>query len=124
MNQALQKSQEDKVSKKTPRYSPHYEVEPYEDGYVLTVFMPGVGKDGLTLSLNRNILSIEGVRTHQSSLNGRCIRCECGGHDYTLELDLDVAIEPDKVEATMSDGLLRLRLPVHKAVQSHTIPLS
>lgn len=108
-----------------PKQSPNYEVEAYDGGYVVHVFMPGVDKNGLNITLREDILSIEGRRTAAVvPQSWRCIHQELSEHNYTLRLHLNIATDVESIKADMKDGVLSLRLPYAAADQRRAISIN
>jgi HSP20 family protein len=90
---------------------PPYEVEADAEGYKLNVFMPGVAKDGVTISLNGRNLEIEGKRHDRPIASWRPILTELHWDDYRLRLELNVRVNEAQIAAQVTDGILRLSLP-------------
>ncbi len=81
-----------------------------KDGYVIEAEMPGVNKDGLEITVEDNELTILGRRA-KSGFNGETLYRESGDVDYRRSFELDPAIDADKIEARVEQGLLTIRLP-------------
>jgi len=98
------------------------EVNIYEtnDGYVLQAEMPGVGKDGLEVTLEANELTIIGRRVRETSA-GEPIFRERHQADYRRVFELDPAIDTTKVSARMEQGVLTLTLPKSERVKPRKI---
>ncbi len=108
----------------TRKLRPTYEVSDRKDAYEVYVTMPGVNREGLSVTLDNDELLITGdkkrinpagwTRVHQEILEG----------DYELRLQLNVAINEDKIAAKIEDGLLRVTLPVAEEAKPRTITVS
>lgn len=90
---------------------PYYESRENEDAYEVRVFMPGVKKEGLGISLNGDELSVSGKRAGEVPVGWRPISLESAQADYELTLGLNVEIDGEKIAAKLEDGVLRLTLP-------------
>jgi HSP20 family protein len=80
------------------------------EGYVLEADMPGVGKDGLQITLDGNELVIEGRRSPET-VTGEPVFRERSEWNYRRIFELDPAIDTGKILAKMEQGVLTLTLP-------------
>ena len=91
-----------------------------KDGYVLEAEMPGVGKDGLEITLEGNEITIVGHRRPEVA-NGEVLFRERHLADYRRVFELDPAIDTAKVSAKMDQGVLTLTLPKSERVKPRKI---
>lgn len=83
------------------------------DNFVLEADLPGVKKDDIKLELSDNVLSITAVRHseyEQKDKKGRYIRCERSYGSYQRSFDTS-GIDTSNIEASFTDGVLKLTLP-------------
>lgn len=101
------------------------EVNIYEtkDGYMLEAEMPGVGKDGLEVTLEGNEMTIVGHRKNDSVAGTPLFR-ERGLTDYKRVFELDPAIDTTRISAKMDQGLLLLTLPKSERVKPRKIAVT
>jgi HSP20 family protein len=87
---------------------PAVDIYATEDGYVLEADMPGVTRDGLEVSLDRNELTLVGSRQAHSydSVHYR----ESGEGDFRRVFELDPEIDTEKIAARVDNGVLTLKL--------------
>jgi HSP20 family protein len=90
---------------------PLYEVEGSKDGYHINVYMPGVGKDDVSIALNGRNLEIQGTRKERPEASWRPMLTELNWDDYRLNLELNVRVNEAAISAQVTDGVLRLTLP-------------
>ena len=90
------------------------------DGYTLEAEMPGVGKDGLEISLEGNELTLLGRRSHEVA-PGQPVFCERQHYDYRRIFELDPAIDTGRIAAKMEQGILTLTLPKSEKVKPRKI---
>lgn len=93
------------------------------DGYLLEAEMPGVGKDGLDISINNGELVILG-RRNAVTPRGESLYRESRGWDYRRVFELDPSIDAAKVSARMEQGVLRLHLPRAESVKPRRIEVT
>lgn len=89
----------------TPAVSIHEDA----DGYTIEAEMPGVGKEGVEISVENGELTFAGTR-HRSS-KGQLVYGEVSRADYRRTFDLDPAVDTEKIAARMEQGVLSIRLP-------------
>jgi len=101
------------------------EVNIYEtkDGYVLEAEMPGVGKDGLEITLDNNEIAITGRRAAET-VTGQPVFRERRLADYRRVFELDPAIDTARIEAKLEQGVLTLALPKSERVKPRKIAVS
>jgi len=84
----------------------------YEDseGFSLVAEMPGVCKDGVSVTAENGELTLSGKRASGKDL-GRRVYGELPWADYHRVLELDPSIDVDKISAKMEQGVLSVKLP-------------
>jgi HSP20 family protein len=118
------------IEKETPRNIEHNRVAEFispgvniyetKDGYLLEAEMPGVGKDGLEITLEGNELTITGRRNAESP-GGEPLFRERSRLDFQRTFELDPAIDTAHINAKMNQGLLTLTLPKSEQVKPRKI---
>ena len=81
-----------------------------EDGIALTAQLPGVEQDDLEISVFRDTLTLRGKRQPEATERQAYHRRERGHGEYVRNISLPIRVEPDRVEATVQDGMLRVSL--------------
>ena len=84
-----------------PTQRPHFQTRTLDHGLELTVVLPGVSKEQLTINAEDRFLSITGERRFEGGLEER---------NYQLKVRLHQDLDPSKIEARYQDGVLRLKL--------------
>ncbi len=114
-----------KVRETNPRnyLSPDVNIFESKDGYVLQAEMPGVGRDGLEVTLEGHELVIEGHR-NQETVQGETLYRESRRLDYRRAFELDPTIDTSRIEAKIDQGLLTLRLPKQEKVKPRKIEVT
>lgn len=91
------------------------------DALIAILELPGVEADGLNVTLDKRVLSIGG-RTRSSSPAGfTLVAAEYRVADFERSFTLSEAIDTDRIEAALSDGILRLTLPKALPAPAKTI---
>lgn len=100
---------------------PYYEVRSAPDAHTVRVYMPGVSKSGVKITLERDRLFIEGERARIAPDSWKALHREIPEADFRLQLDLNVHINEQAIEARTEAGVLTLRLPVAEEAKPRTI---
>lgn len=102
---------EDEATKNQLSFAPHVDIFETEQEVSVVADIPGVTIEGVELSLENNILTIQGRRLAANRPAGRLIleEYECG--DYLRRFTVAETIDQEKIEATLADGVLKVRLP-------------
>ena len=85
-----------------------------KDGYVLEAEMPGVNKDGLSITVENGELVILG-RRQVRDLKGTLLHRESRDSDFRRVFELDPSIDASKITAKIDSGVLTLHLPKAEA---------
>lgn len=98
-------------------------VDIYEEptGFVLVADMPGVKPDGLDVHLDRDRLTLHG-RVPDAGPTGSQHR-EFVLRDYYRTFTVADVIDPDRINAVLRDGVLRVELPKAQRAQARRIPI-
>ncbi|MCK6542161.1 Hsp20/alpha crystallin family protein [bacterium] len=101
---------------------PRTDIRENKDSYLLYVEMPGVRKDGLTVTLQNGNLVIEG----KMGLNeeGSVIREEIPKRNYHRVFRLTNRVDPNKIEARWQDGFLILSVGKKEELKPREIAIN
>jgi len=103
-------------------YMPNFDVNETEDAYFLSVDLPGVKKDDVTIDLSDNVLTVSGERKHEyETQNKGSRRFEQSYGQFTRSFTLPAAVDAEKVEANLEDGVLKIALPKSEQTKPHKI---
>jgi HSP20 family protein len=80
-----------------------------EDGIALTAELPGVKAEDLDISVFRETLTLRGKRQAPEEAKAYHRRERLQG-EFVRTINLPFQVDPERVEANMQDGLLRLSL--------------
>ena len=82
-----------------------------KDGITLCADMPGVSKDRLELRIDGNSLIIEGHVQLELSGKAEALHADIRSSLYRRTFSLSGELETGKVDATLKDGVLTVRIP-------------
>lgn len=99
---------------------PNVNILENKDSYILQAEMPGVNKDGLNITLEGNELTIEGRRADDQA-KAELLYRESRPLNYRRTFELDPAIDTNRIDAKIEQGVLTLRLPKLERVKPRKI---
>lgn len=105
--------------------SPAVDVVETSDEIVLTCDLPGVKKDDLDLSISRNVITIKGEKKGEQKKEGaKTFRKETWSGSFQRTLSLPETVDPDKVEASMKEGVLTVKIAKREEVKPRQISVN
>jgi HSP20 family protein len=107
-----------------PTVKPYYEVKETDEAWGLAVYLPGVAKDGLEITAEESQLRIVGRRAWKRPEGWTALYRESTDAPFEFVLAHDNAIDPEKIHAELTDGVLRASLPKSEAVKPRKIAVS
>ena len=91
------------------------------EAYVLTAPVPGLRAEDLKIQVLEDVLSIEGEFPTDEA---EYLLQEIPGGAFRREIRLPAALQADKVEAHIAEGILTLRLPKSDTARPRTIKVA
>lgn len=95
----------------------------WEDGerFVLEAEVPGLKMENLDVEVLGNEVTIKGKRVREAGENVTYHRQERGAGEFSRTIALSADIDPNRVEASMRDGVLSILLPKAEAAKAKKI---
>jgi HSP20 family molecular chaperone IbpA len=103
---------------------PFYNIVDTRDGYALTVYLPGVSKDGLEITAENNELRVVGRPAWKRPDDWTTLHNEAAEVPFELALEHDNSIDVERIHAELRDGVLRASLPKAEALRPRRISVS
>ncbi len=106
----------------TAGWAPPVDIEEHDDAYLLEAELPGVKRDDIEIELIGNELQIGGElqEKERTGVMRRRTR-RMGRFDYRVTLPEQV--EAEKIEASLADGVLTVRVPKSERAQRTKIQI-
>jgi HSP20 family molecular chaperone IbpA len=122
-NRAAEEPTSPERTREAQVFSPQADVFETGDSIVVVADMPGVSEADVDITLERNILTISGHHPSTQREGYRMIYGEFEEGDYERSFALSEGVDRDSIEATVSNGVLRLTLPKAKEAATRKIPV-
>lgn len=101
-------------------WSPLVDIEETDDAYILEAELPGVKREDVNIELVGNELMIAGEikeREHKGTVRRQARRT--GRFEYRVSLPAQV--DPEKIDASLTEGVLAVRVPKSERAQRRRI---
>ncbi len=106
------------------RQYPRVNITPTPEGYLVEALAPGVSPESLEVNLQGNVVTIAGEKPAPEGVQAAAFhRNERAAGRFIRTLELPQDLDPAKVRATYTDGLLRLALPRAEAAKPRRIAI-
>jgi len=104
-------------------YSPRADIYETGESIVVLADMPGVAQDSVDITLDKNVLTIQGHVAPTDRSGFRLAYGEYEDGDYERSFALSEGVDRNAIEATVRDGVLKLVLPKATEAASRKIPV-
>jgi HSP20 family protein len=94
-----------------PVYTPAVDIFESDDRISVLADMPGVKAKDLKIDLRDSVLTLSGRVEIPEASQETSVLCEYGSGTYFRQFTLSEAIDQSKIDAKLTDGVLRLELP-------------
>ena len=96
-----------------------------DDEVLVLVDVPGVRKQDLELNVTGSLLSIKGDKKQADEGKGRkIVRRETWAGSFSRTLSLPDTVNPEKVEALLKEGILRVRIAKREEALKKAVQIS
>jgi HSP20 family protein len=104
-----------------PAFVPRADIYETEEAIVVVADMPGVSEDSLDITLEKGVLTLNGIVEPEAPEGYSLSYAEYRVGDYVRSFSLSNEINQEAIEATLKDGVLRLTLPKVTEAQTRKI---
>ena len=93
-------------------WRPPVDIFETDDGLVLKVELPGIGKDDISVEIKDNVLILKGERLIDPEIKDEhYYRQERAFGKFHRSFSLQQSIKPNLIKATFKDGILTIEIP-------------
>jgi len=107
----------------TPTYALPVDVIETEDAFLLYATVAGAPSENVDVTFEDGVLSI-GAKAAPLERQGKWLRQERPWGNCTRKLELPKEVQPDKIQADIENGMLRVTVPKSATAQPVKIPIS
>jgi HSP20 family protein len=104
-------------------FLPHVDIVEDKDSIIITADMAGVGEGEANVTLENDVLTIEGTVGPGDWGTRRLAYTEYDIGDYFRSFIINEAVDRERIQATIKDGVLRIVLPKAEASKPKHIPI-
>ena len=102
-------------------FVPYTDVHESPDDVIVALEMPGCSRDGIEITVEKNLLTIEGRIDSATYAGMQPIYTEYNVGNFTRSFTLSTQINAEDISANLTDGLLTVTLPKVKQAVSRRI---
>ena len=96
----------------------HMDVRETGDAFELEAELPGVSEDDIHVELSENLLTIRGEKTVEEKDDGEGAVRRRAYSSFQRSLSLPFDVDPERIDATFKNGVLKLTLPKPAGLES------
>lgn len=102
-------------------YAPRVDIVENSDSIVIQADMPGVNENSIDITLEKNVLTIDGYVEAVHPENHNAIYTEYEAANYHRSFTLSNMVDRNSIAASVKDGVLNLTLPKAAEAQPRKI---
>jgi HSP20 family molecular chaperone IbpA len=121
LNRSPARREENRPADLANAVKPLYEVKETPDAFGVTVYLPGVAKEGLEITAEEGQFRVIGRRAWKRPEGWTALHRESVDAPFELVLAHENVIDTDKTAAELRDGILRISLPKQEAIKPRKI---
>jgi HSP20 family protein len=111
LTQREQQARRDGAESETPALVPLVDVSEDDTGITLVADLPGATREALSLNVDGDTLTIEAPITLEEPGELRAVYAEVRSGRYRRSFTLSRELDSARIDASLKDGVLTLRLP-------------
>ncbi len=100
------------------------EMRANQDEYTLTALLPGLTADEVDIQFNNGTLSIQGEYRDVKEEDVEYLFSEMPAGMFSRSIEINDPVVTEKIEASMKDGVLTIRIPKAEEAKPKTIKIN
>ena len=103
-------------------WAPAVDIRETDDALVVQAELPGIDKKDVKVEVHNGVLTISGERRYEKDVREKNVhRVERAYGSFTRSFSLPTNVDHDKVDASMKDGVLEVRLHKRESAKAKSI---
>ena len=122
MSETIQKS--NPIPENEPVYVPRVDVRENAEGFVVVADLPGADEKSVEATVQKNVLTIEGWTQLEKPQGGEELGREFGAGRFRRDFTLPDAVDPERIQARVKNGVLTVTIPKKEEVKARKIQVT
>lgn len=128
MNRQLSRLLDDShnnIASEAGQWAPSVDIRESDEALLVQAELPGIEKKDVHLEVKDGVLTLSGERRYEKDVKEENIhRVERAYGRFSRSFSLPRNVDAEKVEATMKDGVLEVRLPKRESAKPKSIAIN
>jgi len=106
------------------QWAPRVDIRETDDALLVQAELPGIDKKDIHLAVKDGVLTLSGERRYEKDVKEEHVhRAERAYGCFSRSFSLPTSIDADKVDASMKNGVLEVRLPKRESAKPKAITI-
>ena len=105
-------------------FSPYTDIQETERAVIVTMEMPGVGKDAIDIQLEKGVLTVKGAIDSTRYESVRPLYTEYNVGNFVRTFTVSPKVDASNISATVGEGVLTIELPKAKEALARRISVN
>ena len=123
-NQAIRTGNPAPTPENEPVYLPRVDIRETAEGFTVAADMPGADEKSVEATVQNRVLTIEGWGRPEKPQGHEELGREFGGGRYRRDFTLPDAVDPDRIQARVKNGVLSVSIPKKEEVKPRKIQIT
>ena len=112
------------ATSETGQWAPKVDIRETDEAMLVQAELPGIDKKDIQLEVKDGVLTLSGERRYEKEVKEENVhRVERTYGRFSRSFSLPTNVEAGKVQATMKDGVLEVRLPKRESAKPKAIAI-
>ena len=122
MSESIQKP--NPAPENEPVYVPRVDVRENAEAFVVVADLPGADEKSVEATVQKRVLTIEGWTQLEKPQGGEELGREFGAGRFRRDFTLPDAVDPERIQARVKNGVLTVTIPKKEEVKARKIPVA
>ena len=122
MSETIQKS--NPIPENEPVYVPRVDVRETAEAFVVVADLPGADEKSVEATVQKRVLTIEGWTQLEKPQGGEELGREFGAGRFRRDFALPDAVDPERIQARVKNGVLTVTIPKKEEVKARKIQVT